>query len=359
MKLFFQKEKFQQRYFDWMKNLFQFEGKIKTFEVDFAKPWYQSLFNIKTSLIFTLFSEIAQAVFDAGLPLFVGYAISSQQFYIIGWVVTVYIFLEIVNRVVIYYWNIGVSRVQTSIMVASQTFFLTVDPISHSTKSSGQISSKLNATGRDFGSMLNRMAFDVLPVIVTYFAVTVTLAHFDSAIGIVAIISFILITGISAFLRYFNSQSLMKPFIKTRDKYIANQVENLQQNALIRSSFATVEQVSKMTKILVGSVAVRNIMSQGHSLASLIIRSLYIVSFGAIAYFVFGLIDTGKVDKILATTLLLTYLNGSSKILKIGDIVADVTESIGNITDLFDFINKFGKQTYPVLPSDSEKIAPL
>jgi len=50
--------------------------------------------------------------------------------------------------------------------------------------------------------------------------------------------------------------------------------------------------------------------------------------------------------------LLLAYFNGSSQILRLGDLIRNIIQIISRQEDLFDFIRQFGVQTYPVLEGD-------
>jgi ABC-type multidrug transport system fused ATPase/permease subunit len=340
----------QTKYYDFLTKLFRFENKIKLYPVDFARPWYNVFWHekIKFGLVFII--EILQAVYEAVLPLAVGYAILESKFEYVWWILGIYVGLEILNRIALYLWHLATGNTQSSILIAMQSFFLTTDPIHHATKSTGKIVSKIQAAGgRDFMVMMGTFMFEILPVIVTYFTTTIVLIRFDLRIGLVALGFFVVITVVSSFLRYFHTVSLNRPWIEARDRYSANQVENLTQNALIRSTFATPEQINKSIGLINKTIAVRNIRNQGNSVNVFIMRILYMISVLAIAYMTFELLKANQITSILATTLLLTYINGSRQILKIGDLIAQVTESKANIEDMYQFINKFGKSSFPVL----------
>jgi ABC-type multidrug transport system fused ATPase/permease subunit len=340
----------QTKYYNFLTTLFKFETKIKIYPVDFTKPWYTVFWQEKIKFVAVFIIEILQAVYEAILPLAVGFAIIEANYTYILWIIGIYILLELINRLAMYLWHLATGSVQASILIAMQSFFLTTDPIHHATKSTGKIVSKIQAAGgRDFMVMMATFMFEILPVMVTYFTTTVVLFRFDIKIGIIALVFFIVITVISSFLRYFHTKSLNEPWIRSRDKYSANQVENLTQNALIRSTFATPEQIEQSIQIINKTITVRNVRNQGNSINVFIMRILYMISVLVISYMTFELLNLGQISPILATTLLLTYINGSRQILKIGDLVAAVTESQGNIIDMYNFINNFGQQTFPVL----------
>lgn len=340
----------QTKYYNFLTNLFKFETKIRIFPIDFTKPWWAVFWHEKVKFSCVFIIEILQAIYEAILPLAIGFSINEARFEYIFWIIAVYILLELINRLALYLWHLATGNTQASILIAMQSFFLTTDPIHHATKSTGKIVSKIQAAGgRDFMVMMATFMFEILPVVVTYFATTIVLFRFDFKIGFVAFIFFVIITLVSSFLRYFHTKSLNEPWIKSRDKYTANQIENLTQNAFIRSTFATPEQIIESIKIINSTIAIRNIRNQGNSINVFIMRLLYMFSVFIISYMTFELLKSYQISAILATTLLLTYINGSRQILKIGDLIAAVTESQGNIEDMYKFINSFGKQTFPVL----------
>jgi ABC-type multidrug transport system fused ATPase/permease subunit len=346
----------QTKYYYFLIKLFKFETKIKIYPVDFTKPWYLFFWHEKVKFGLVFLIEILQAIYEAILPIAIGFAITESKFDFIILAILIYILLEILNRIALYLWHLATGNTQASILIAIQSFFLTTDPIHHATKSTGKIVSKIQAAGgRDFMVMMATFMFEILPIMVTYFTTTILLFKFDFKVGIVAFVFLIIITLVSSFLRYFHTKSLNEPWIKARDKYTANQVENLTQNALIRSIFATPEQINESTKTINKTITVRNIRNQGNSINVFIMRILYMISVLVITFMTFELLKTSQITAILATTLLLTYINGSRQILKIGDLVAQVTESQGNIEDMYKFINNFGKQTFPVLENTKNK----
>lgn len=345
----------QAKYYNLLSNFFRFETKIKIYQVDFKRPWYDVFWHEKVKFGLVFLIEILQAVYEAILPLAIGYAILESNFGYILWITFGYLGLEVFNRIALYLWHLATGNTQASILIAMQSYFLTTDPIHHATKSTGKIVSKIQAAGgRDFMVMMGTFMFEILPVVATYFTTSIVLIKFDLKIGLVALAFFIIITVVSTFLRHFHTISLNQPWIEARDKYSANQVENLTQNALIRSTFATPEQIQQSIGLINKTIAVRNIRNQGNSINVFIMRVLYMISVLVICLMTFELLKSNAISTILATTLLLTYINGSRQILKIGDLVAQVTESQSNIEDMYNFINGFGEQTFPV--SEKEQI---
>lgn len=64
------------------------------------------------------------------------------------------------------------------------------------------------------------------------------------------------------------------------------------------------------------------------------------------------LISQNKIDSTLAIALLLTYMAGTRQITRVGQTVANFSEGVEDMNDLWDYIRTFGKQTYPVIDKD-------
>jgi ABC-type multidrug transport system fused ATPase/permease subunit len=351
MRLFWKNPNFNDLYFNFLDRVFNFEKRIKLFDVDFAKPWYVNLLKKKYRYLFIMLSELSYNIFEPLVPIGFGIAISQQKYEYILYIGFAFIFFEIFNSLAVYVNILTNAEVQGSISVGAQEFFLTVDPIYHSTKSSGSILSKIQAGGgRDFIMMINSIFFNVLPIITSYITVTVTLVYFNGYLGIIATVFFIIITILTSFFRYINSSALSKKWINARDKYASVSTENLVQNALIRSSFATIEIMEKTKKLAISSIITRSIMFMGGITVTLISRILYTISILIIGYGILDLVQNNTISPVIGTTIIITYMSGSRQVLRIGETIGDITESIANVNDLFTFITSFGKQTFPVLP---------
>ncbi|MBC7471780.1 MAG: ABC transporter ATP-binding protein [candidate division SR1 bacterium] len=353
MIMFWQKKEFQEAYFDTLNNFFKFNKRTHFFEIDFSKPWWYTILKRKFRYIFLVSSEVLQATFESLVPLGFGIAISQQKMEYLTYIIFGYIGLEIINRLAVYSNGLTIAEVQGSIALEAQNFFLTVDPIFHSTKSSGAIVSKMQAGGREFIMMMNMICFQIIPTVISYITVTLTLIYFNGYLGLVSVTFFILITLLTSFFRYINSNSLVKKWIGAREKYAAITTENLIQNSHIRSTFATIETIQRTEKLVRNAYNTRNIMFMGGAMVTFFARMLYIVSVFVIGYGILDLVQKGVINSVIGTTVIITYMSGSRQILRIGDTVGDVTESMANIADLFQFITNFGKQSFPVLSGDT------
>ena len=218
------------KFFEFLKKTYGFGKQIKFFPVDFSKPWWVVFFRKPISTLVVILSEVIKSIYEALTPLILAYAISQKDYTVIIYFVIGYVILEILNRMALYVSALAIAQVQGSILMASYKFFLTVDPIYHSTKSSGAIQSKIQSAGREFFGITNTFLFTLLPILASYITVIFTLFRFSSNVGLVAGGSFIIISLLSVLSSSFLAKKIVPFWIEKREKWSAVVVENLTQN---------------------------------------------------------------------------------------------------------------------------------
>jgi hypothetical protein len=332
-------------------SILRLNDQMKFWQVDFTKPWWNNFFYRKWSYFFILIGESSQAIFTSLTPLILGYGINQRNSSVFLMFVIGYILLELVNRLAVNRYQIAQADIQGSILNSSYSFFLTVDPIFHSTKSSGAIQSKIQAAGREFNFMVGLFIFDITEMFIGYLAVLVALFTFSSKIAFVSLGFFLLISSISFFAYSFIAKIYTGSWIKRREKWSAITVENLTQNALIRSTFGTVEQLTRTETLSTEALESRTISIWIQGVFTTLVRMAYISSIAVIGTMILSLVQENTVSTITGVAMLLTYMGGSQQILKIGGKVTQFIESVEQMNDLWDFIRNFGSQSYPVLPN--------
>jgi ABC-type bacteriocin/lantibiotic exporter with double-glycine peptidase domain len=347
------KEEFLQKYANVLSNSYRFGQLAKLFEVDFQKPWWQVILNKSWLFGLLFFSEMIQVIFNSLTPLILGYAIANMEIkaifvYIIG-----YALLEIFNRSVLKQSILYIVQTSQSVRSSAYKFFLTVDPLYHSTKSSGKIISKIDRAAKDFEDGLNQF-ISVFNVTIGFATVVITVGSFNFWLAIVGITSFVIILSFNYLAINLNLKAFYKKVIQSSDKVSAVSVENLHQNSLIRSSFATNEQYIKLKDTILKNVISRLNFMFSNQVSNTFVRLLYISTVSIMSLVLFNLIQSGQVNPTVGVTLIITYVNGSSQILKLGQTIQNLSEKYASITDLFKFIRNFGKQSYPVLEADAD-----
>ena len=232
-------------------------------------------------------------------------------------------------------------------------FFLTVDPVNHATKSSGTLISKIDRGSNGYDSILDIISWNAVPAIVGTTVAIITLGIFNIYLGLITLVSSILVFLINVFVSQFTSDITQNAIIKVEDNLKSTSVEMLQQNALVRSTFATPEIILKLKKDNQKTMSktaaswITYIFYFGLSVSTI---SLTILILGT---YIINLISKGEMETVVGISLILTFFGNIKTVSWFGQRVRTLTESIINIKDLFKFINEFGKQSYPVLEEEN------
>ena len=343
---------FKERYYNFIYKYFNLEKDIKLLPVDFNKPWYQILLDQRWNLGLQIAVEFVSSIFSSLTPLILGTAFFSNKIEYLYYFAAGYIVIEILNRFVIRYFSILMLQSKNSVAFSAYQYFLIVDPIYHSTKSSGQIISKIQKTTSDLEMFISGSVEVFLATIVAFVTVIITIATFDYRLGIVGTISFILIALVNGGLNFINAEIFKKKTIAAEDKAKADSVETLQQNALIRASFAANEQLGKVKKSTTKYMVLESVSRQTFGVTRTLTRIVYATSTLLIGLIIYDLTSTNQMNVGIGISLLLAYFNGSGQILRIGDLIRNLIQIISRQEDLFQFIRQFGLQTYPVLEGD-------
>jgi len=353
--VFWDNPTFQKKYFEFFYKLLKFDKVVKILDINFQKPWWDIIWRQKWSFGITLFSETIQSVYAGLTPLILTYIIFNQDYNGLFLYILSYLLLELFNRIALRLNLISVLQTSNSLEYNAYKFFLTVDPIFHGTKSSGQILSKIRKASSDFEDIITNFLQNIVTIIVGYITVIGGLYYFNSSFGLLALVSFLIISAVTIVANFVNARSFKKPVIEVEDQASIISVENLQQNSFIRSSFATPEQNQKTKAILlkVTSIIATRWFTNGISIT--VTRTLYIISLSLLILGVLNSIKSGSLKPEIGIALVVTFANGASKILRIGDYIKNFITKLQRIQDLFEFIRNFGKQTYPVLETDNQK----
>ena len=342
------------KYFEQTTKLFGIERKIKPFPVNFSGRWEKFVLRKKWPLLFTLVSEITQSSFENLIPIWLTLAFIEQDLRIFLGVIAGYLVLEIVNRVGLYVYHLAENTLGASYFTSAYGFFLTVDPIYHTTKSSGKIISKITSSWFDLSSLLNQFVFNIFPAIASFATASVALVTVDSSLLGYTLPAFFLITGVSGYGNYFSTKTFKPKIIKAREEANATSTENLMQNALIRATFSTERQLQKFRTRLLRFFGIR---TTGRLAAGLILglsRVLAILSVTLIGFALFNRVQRGEVSSEVAASLVITYYFGVRSILRIGRTISTTADAYIGVNDMWSYIRRFGKQTYPVLDADTE-----
>ncbi|MEI6729465.1 MAG: hypothetical protein WCK98_07545 [bacterium] len=335
----------------WLK-FYGFDKKMKILEVDFSKPWWVILWRQKFIFTVVFALEVITNIFNTIIPIVVGYSISESNYNLFYGVIIARLVLTFVFQY--FYGYNAIFQLQSvySVYTSGLKFFMKVDPLFHSTRSSGTIISKLDRGSAAYEKFLDIVCFEFLPTIIAIITVTLTLFSFDWKFGLTAL-TFIILVGIfNIHGSLFNNRAFVPGELKREDMLKEKFVENLQQTNFIRSIFATESQFDKFKTTTINLISYKGTNWQAGGAIFSLSLAFYYLSILVLSSLVFNSISIGQTSPIIGTSLVATYLLGTGTILYFGDRIRRLNESLSYIKDLFQFIQGYGKQTYPVLDED-------
>jgi ABC-type multidrug transport system fused ATPase/permease subunit len=348
-------ERLQRRSEKWypiFEKLFGYEKKVKILPVDFNKPWWQIIWDQKWQLAFCVAYELVDNVYQALIPIIIAFILTTGNYSYFFYFIIVAVSLQILGVFVFIIFSLLEAKTTYSVYSAANKFFLTVDPINHSTRSSGQIISKTSRGSERFEDILQMLLYDIIPIFATLITIVVAMVKYDFNLGIIAFLGILFVALVSVATRYWITPMLSKKSIEVEDDFKATGVETLAQVAHIRASFASKEQndlLSEKTKKL---MAVRTTTSSTGVLLNTSIRVFYILTVLIVGLVMLNSVSEGKLNLVIAIGLLISYAGGMKLVNGLGKVVEKFSDRVSKANDLFIFIRGFGKQTYPVLEGD-------
>src|SRR5205085_1091051 len=131
------------------------KDKVRILSIDFHKPWTQVIKQQKKYLILTIMSTSFSHIFYTLVPLFIGTILETKNFnifflFILGWI------LALISEYATFY-NTSLLEIQciNSVQYNAFKFLLTVDPIFHTTKSTGKLFAKIERGARSYEDFLD------------------------------------------------------------------------------------------------------------------------------------------------------------------------------------------------------------
>lgn len=349
------KEYLSKNYLGFYQKLYRTDNRIKVLPIDFNKPWW-SIYGLQkwwwaaSGLLWS-----TALVWDTIGPIAIALSIQNSSYEFLGLSILGYLIrytLSYSSLILAIYTE---HNVRISVQYQATKFFLTVDPILHSTRSSGQAISKVARGSESTTQFTTIFIFSVLPVIVSSIVSIIIIFSISIVIGLTAIVLNVLFVTVSVLSYYYNNKTLNPIIIEQEDEQKSQQVQTLQQIQIIRSSFATIEQKNTIFKLAKSVGQVQAIKT--FSVVSIATVMLFILSLGmgVIAFLLLFQVKSGNLQPVLAVAIVVGYLDSLNKIIGLTNQVEKIVTSISNIKDLFSFINGFGKQSYPVLEEDVGK----
>jgi len=350
--MFRNNQEFSEKYFPFLDRFFGFSKRLKLLTVDFNLPWWKIIWDQRKLAAVFLFAEFLFQIFVANVSLSIGWVINSGEYQYLN-----LIFLVWVGLVILLIFNNYINtllQVQTinSVHYAATKYFLTVDPIFHSTRSSGQIITKVNRGSESFESVMDLASFDIFRVIIRSSSVTLSLFLINRILGWIALINLSLIFILAIISKLASVSATSPRYIADEDVYKSTALETIREIYLIRSIFASNEQNNRLKNNYLSYMNSTAVSWQTNTTIDLFIRIIYVFSLGFLVNTCVWLTQSNQISQVIALAVISTYFVGTNEILQIGKSFERIIDRITRIRDLYTFIRSFGKQNYPVLEGD-------
>jgi len=347
--MFWDNPKIQSKVYNYINRVEKLDKKMQILTVDFDKSWWDIILQQKAMLIFMIVSEVLGSIFIALFPILIAYTLTNNDYKLFLIIVIAMIIDTWTHILATKYNNIMQIVAMKSVEYSANKFFLSVDPIYHSTKSSGQIVSKISRGANSYEDFLDLLGSELLTIFISVITVSVAMFSFNWHLGLVSSLFIILIGSFNVITNIARTAIFQSKWLKSEDRLKAVSIETLLQAPFIRAIFASNEQISKIKAVTKDHMIKLGNNWQAWQYINGFSRSLHILSVLVIGSIIFNQMQMNVFSPILAISILLTYTNGTQNILNIGQKIKRLTQSISSINDLFDFVRSFGKQTFPVL----------
>jgi len=348
--MFLYLEKNRDSILDWVNRYAKFDQVIEILPIDFDQHWIRLLFLQKKYLFINLINGVMFPSFIALFPLIVGYSVEGGRLDLLATTILTLLVLRLINWWTFRYHPIYVINIYHSVKTRAYEYLIKVDPLFHSTRSSGQIISKINRGSQSLMALVEMMLFSALSLVASSLTVVISLFIISWQAGLLLTVIYAGLIALSGIL--FRVRTILHYKVRTgsQDKATAINVESMQQAPFIRASFATQEQIEELMKRnkyameqeAIGRRWAGYLMDPIQILFALLMLSLALI-----------LWNSGAEPGILIGAIL-SLAGLGRQLFEVGRTIDKVVVNIEDINDLYEFIRDFGKQTYPVLISDEK-----
>ena len=335
--------------YNFLSRHYNFNKHMKILPVDFDKPWWVLISKQKLAFGLMITFAIVDSVFGTVFPILIGIAIATVNWQLLLIIILARIGLSLLSGVIGYISTVFQFKSAQSIAYSANLFFLTTDPVNHSTKSSGQIISKINRGSSRYEAFLEMLGTELIPTIINLITVPIILFRFQYSLGLSSIAILIVVATVSSAGIMTQTRVFEPKIIVADDEQNALAIESLQQAPYIRYCFATIEQGKRLYRTTVDLMTTGANSWQFDRSVGILTQVLSYSGMIWISWQIFALLQARVIDPITAAALIISYYTSSERMVFAGTYVRNLNINLYQIQDLFTFIRGFGKASYPVL----------
>ncbi len=351
--MFWNDKKTQSAIFNFLIKNMKYDQHMNLIQIDFQKPWWDLFLKQKGLVLLCSLNIVVLSIISTLAPFWLAQVFVSNNVSSLIVLISALIFSRVLNFGLFYFDPLFRIQSIKSIENSANNFFLAVDPIFHTLRSTGQIVAKVTRGSNSIDSLVDILQFSLLSTLGSIIGVIVAFLNVDFFYAIwVGLFLFFLI-GFNAFSFVLRTKLFKKLRIQTDDASKAASLEILQQAQYIRAVFASKEQFHKVSKL-------QRIAMFTHAtfwrVAAYITSSTQIMFLFSLMLVSIWLVKRTDIDKVITVALLLSYYQIGDKIQAVGNSVSRSIQALEDVTDFYDFMRNFGTQTFPVLDSENLKL---
>jgi ABC-type multidrug transport system fused ATPase/permease subunit len=314
---------------------------IKTdFDFDKTPVWNLSKYKWRliTWMTFFLVINITASIVNFWVPaIFV-----TKRYYELGFVFGIIIFRVIFDVIFSKFFILAIDNMGADIKRSAINILIKADPIHHTTKSSGEVISKIARAGDSVFQWLDNMMVTPIKFGVSFvFVVTGALAV-DLRLGLIFLIVLPITLFLNSYLTLMNNKHLLGRSMTIEDSTSQTMVDILTQFGIIRSTFSTDIMNDKYNSLLSKATYYNALRWRVWQILILTVNVVTYLIIGGVLWYLFPSLDLSSPLLIGVIISLFGFLND---IWSVGLSIKDCLEAHQKINNLFIFIRGFGKQS--------------
>lgn len=326
------------------------------FSIDFSKKFWSVLVRKKILFAFILSGVVLSRFVRTLLPKLLASGVKSNNINYFLWLALILVLVESYRYLTYVQCSKLIASIMSGLRHSAYKFFLTVDPVFHAKKSTGEVFGKIERCAYAYEQLIDAGIYDILPTIVGIVTVVGTFFVINIKLGLMAFLFLGIICIFNSFIILFNGLAFEKKVIKADDDAKKASIETLIQIQLVRSSFATNEVVAEVEGRNIAYLEIDGTYYIAFHTCMALTRIIYSVFICILGVYILDLIKSGTITTLDGAAFLATYLQGTYDTVKIGNRLQQFVRSVTRINDLFSFIKSFGKKSFPVLKDDAAKV---
>lgn len=323
--------------------------KVRIIDIDFSRPWWSIFAAQKGKIAGILVAIFIYEVMDTLFPLAIGWVLNSERYSYLIFALTPYLIEEAASWVLIRPLMAQfISQTMESFRCSAYKSLLAVDPRFHARHSVAISTGKIRRTTEAYFKLVRKLVDDLVPLTITLSTAIVSLISYNRLFGLVSGTVFLSMAIVFCYLIIKSTRTIERQM--NRDDDHANHLggETLTRLQFIRACFASDQMRDHLNEGYLRIMRSATTFYMTHRLMRGFFSATYLLSIGGITAFLIHLTGVETITKVTAFSLLVVILRSTAPLLKLDKYVTDIVSSHRKITDFYEYIRRFGSQTYPV-----------